>query len=88
MEATIAAFRGSRRRKRGNQMIVLVDNISSKEEAQKYIGKKIVWRSPGKKKKEIKGIIAATHGRKGALRARFEKGLPGQAIGTKAEILE
>jgi ribosomal protein L35AE/L33A len=36
--------------------------------------------------KKIKGKIQALHGSKGAVRALFEKGMPGQAIGGKISI--
>ena len=65
----------------------LIDvNAKNKEEASKLIGKEVIWISPGKDKKHIKGKIAATHGNKGLVRAIFEKGLPGQAITTEVEV--
>ncbi len=80
MEAIIVHFRGSRRVKRSNQIIVQVDGIDNKEESSKLIGKKVAWVSPSGKR--INGELTALHGSKGALRARFEKGLPGQSLGT------
>ncbi len=43
-----------------------------------------IFRFPQAKK--IMGKVAAPHGNKGVLRVIFERGLPGQAIGTKVEI--
>jgi len=82
MEAVIVNFRGGRHTKYNTQMIV--DTRLAKEESKSLVGKKIVWLSPAKK--EIKGIIKTTHGNKGCLRVHFEKGMPGQSIGTKVKI--
>jgi len=82
MEAVIVNFRGGRHTKYNTQMII--DSNLSKEKAKSLIGKKIVWTSPAKR--EIKGEIKTTHGNKGCLRVHFEKGMPGQSIGTKVII--
>jgi large subunit ribosomal protein L35Ae len=39
-----------------------------------------------KDKKVITGKVSAAHGNSGAVRALFEKGLPGQAIGKHVRI--
>lgn len=87
MQATIVNFRRGRHRQTTNHFILLVKGIDSKEKASKLIGKEVSWKNPiGKNKVEINGKIASTHGNKGALRAIFERGLPGQALSTKVEI--
>jgi large subunit ribosomal protein L35Ae len=48
------------------------------------IGKSVSWKSESGK--ILSGKIASTHGNKGVVRAIFEIGLPGQAIGTRVEI--
>jgi len=53
-------------------------------EAQRCVGRVVEWKSPAGK--VIKGKIAAPHGKKGLVRAIFEKGLPGQAINTEVEL--
>lgn len=84
MEGTIVHFRGSRRVKRSNQMIVQVGGIDSKDKASKLVGKKVVWKTSAGK--QMMGQITALHGNSGALRARFETGMPGQSIGSKVAI--
>ena len=37
--------------------------------------------------KEIKGKITKEHGSNGCVRVLFERGMPGQSIGTKLDIL-
>ena len=56
----------------------------NRSEAQKLIGKNVVWLSPAGK--AIKGKISGAHGNKGLVRAIFEIGLPGQAITTEVEV--
>jgi len=58
--------------------------FKDKEEAIKVKGKEVEWKSPAGK--IIKGKISSSHGNKGLVRAIFEKGLPGQAIGTAVEL--
>jgi large subunit ribosomal protein L35Ae len=87
MKGTIASFRGSRRIRKGNQCIIIIDKIEKKEDAEKLVGKTATWITPAKKEKRtIQGKITAAHGKKGAVRVLFEKGMPGQSIGTEIEI--
>lgn len=62
--------------------------LNSREEAKKMAGKEVVWKSPGKKAKEIRGKISDAHGNKGLVRAIFERGLPGQAITTEIDVID
>ncbi len=87
MKAVINNFRGSRRRKSERQMIIIVEGIGSKESAKALVGKTVSWTAPGKNKTTITGKISAAHGNSGALRAIFEKGMPGQAIGQQIEVV-
>ena len=84
MEGIIVHFRGSRRVKKGNQMIIEVSGIDNKDKAGQLIGKKVVWKTSAGK--QLMGQITAAHGNSGALRIRFETGMPGQSIGTKVMI--
>lgn len=85
MEATIMNFRRGIHHQNPKQMILKVGE--SAEEAQKVIGKKVVWTSEGKKAVKIVGKISALHGKNGCVRAIFEeKGLPGQSLGCKIKV--
>jgi len=86
MKGIILSYRRGKHTQNVNQMLVELEGVDSKEKAEKMIGKKLVWKSPGDK--EIKGEITAVHGGKGVLRAKFERNLPGQAVTTKVEIVE
>ena len=86
MKGVIVHFRGSFRNKTGNQMVIIPEGVSSVDKAKPLVGKKVVWTSPGKNKKEIVGKVTSTHGGKGAVRALFERGLPGQSLGEEVDI--
>ncbi len=64
-------------------MIVLVQGTENREQAEKLVGKKVVY-STGKG--TITGEVRSPHGNSGALRVLFEKGMPGQAIGQQVRI--
>ena len=82
----VIQFRRGRKTISERHFLIEIDGVSSKEQATKFVGKVVVWKSPAGK--EINGKIAATHGSKGVVRAIFERGLPGQAITTKVEIVD
>lgn len=86
MEGTIANFRRARHHTYPNHMIIIVEGIDDRDKAGKLVGKKVSWTSPGKEKKTITGEIKSVHGNKGAVRAIFETGMPGQSIGNKIKI--
>ncbi len=84
MRARITDYRGGRHTQKPNQMVLEVDGVASRAAAEKLAGKQVVWESPAGKK--IAGKVTGPHGNKGRVHALFEKGVPGQAIGTQAEI--
>ena len=47
MEGTIVNFRGTRRVKSHNQMVLQVAGVDSKDKASNMIGKKVFWKTPG-----------------------------------------
>ena len=65
---------------------ILDVSTKNREEASKFVGKEVTWKSTGKVPKIIIGKISSAHGGNGVVRAIFETGLPGQAIGTEVEI--
>ena len=85
MKATLLSYRRGRHTQNVNQVLVKVEGIYTKEDAEKIIGKELIWKSPGKK--EIKGKIIAVHGGKGVVRAKFDRNLPGQSFGTYVDVV-
>jgi large subunit ribosomal protein L35Ae len=84
MEGTIVNFRGGRHTQYGNQMVIAVEGVDDKEKAAALVGKKISW--VNNKGNAISGKVASAHGNKGAVRAIFDKGMPGQSVGKKVNI--
>ena len=81
MEGVISNFRRSRHHQYNNHLIIVVQGVESREKAKKLVNKQVSWKSPADK--EIKGLVKAAHGNKGAVRVIFERALPGQAVSQK-----
>ncbi len=80
MDGKVISFRRGIKTQQKYQMIIKVKGIVNKAKAKSLITKNVTWKSPAGK--EIKGVITKTHGNSGALRVQFEKGLPGQSLGS------
>jgi large subunit ribosomal protein L35Ae len=83
MKGLIANYRRSRHVTSGNQVVIHVEGVNSKAEAQKLVGKKVTWNTG---KRSLKGEVTGSHGNSGAVRARFETGMPGQAVSQEVTI--
>lgn len=81
MEAIIVNFRRGKHRQNTRQIIL---KISNAKDIKNLLKKTVTWKSTSGK--EIKGTISAKHGNKDCVRAIFERGLPGQALGEKVTI--
>jgi large subunit ribosomal protein L35Ae len=84
MEGIIINYRGSHKTQHTGQMIVKVENVETRDAASKLLKKTLVWTTETGKK--INGVILSEHGNSGAIRVKFERGLPGQSVGTKVLI--
>lgn len=85
MEGIIINYRRGRKTQTTNQMVIMIPGNDVKK-SEKLVGKEVVFTCEGKNNTQIKGKITSTHGNSGAVRALFEKGMPGQAIGQKIEV--
>jgi large subunit ribosomal protein L35Ae len=86
VKAKVIQFRRGRKNYTPRHFLIEISGSDSREKAGKFVGKSATWTSPGKKIKKIVGKISSAHGNNGVVRAIFEKGLPGQAIGTEVKI--
>jgi len=77
-------YRGGVNTQYSNQMVIMPEGCENKEDASKLVGKKVYWTTPSGK--HIVGKIRKAHGRKGAVLVKFNKGLPGQALGGEVDI--
>ncbi|MFH1522151.1 MAG: 50S ribosomal protein L35ae [archaeon] len=84
--AKVIQFRRGRKNYTPRHFLIEIPGVDSREKAAEFVGKTASWKSPGKEPKIITGKISSAHGGNGVVRAIFEKGLPGQAIGTDVEV--
>lgn len=84
MKGKVLQFRRGRHTITPRHFLIEVDGITTREKAEKLVGKTVEWKSPAGK--IINGKISGAHGNNGVVRAIFEIGLPGQAVTTKVEI--
>jgi len=84
MKGKVIQFRRGRHTIHERHFLIEIPDVDSREKAEKFVGKEVVWTSPAGK--IIKGKISSAHGNNGVVRAIFEKGLPGQAVTTGVDI--
>ena len=78
----VTGFRGNRHRQDTYQTIVRIDGV---DDPKKLVGARVVWRR--KDGLQIRGKVVASHGRGPAVRVRWSRGFPPQAIGSHVTIL-
>ena len=83
MNGVIVNYKGGKHTQVGNQMIIEIEGVSTKEDAAKLVGKTVTYNTG---KKDMKGEVRSAHGNSGAIRVLFETGMPGQAIGKAVTI--
>lgn len=84
VQGIITNYRVGPKTQKSKECIIRFSHVESVAEASRLIGRKIAWKS---ERKKTVGKIVALHGKKGLVRARFRKGLPGQALGTTVELV-
>ncbi len=87
LEGVISNYRRGRHTIHPKHCILIFPNIETRKEANKLIGRTVIWTTPTGK--NLRGLITRAHGNSGAVRAHFKKaGVPGQALGTKVRIIK
>ncbi|MHA2007022.1 MAG: 50S ribosomal protein L35ae [Promethearchaeota archaeon] len=87
MEGAISNYKRGRHTVHQKHCILVFPDIKTRKDANKLIGRTVVWVSPSGK--DLKGVITRAHGNNGAVRAHFKKaGVPGQALGNKIRIIK
>ncbi|MDH4215105.1 MAG: 50S ribosomal protein L35ae [Candidatus Odinarchaeota archaeon] len=81
----VTSYRRGKSLQHTNQVILIFDEIKTRAEAAALVSRKVKWTSESEK--EILGKILGAHGNSGAVRAKFNTNLPGQAIGTPVVLL-
>ncbi|OGS64847.1 MAG: hypothetical protein A3K59_08095 [Euryarchaeota archaeon RBG_19FT_COMBO_69_17] len=82
LSGTVISFRQSKHRQDSRQTIV---HLARREPTEGLLGARVVWRR--KDGLRILGRVVAGHGTKGALRVRWSRGFPPQALGSPVTIL-
>lgn len=80
----IVGYRTGPKTQRSKEYLLKFPKIGSPGEAARLLGRKVAW-PVGERR--ARGKIVALHGKSGLVRARFRRGIPGQAIGTSIEII-
>jgi len=83
MKGVIVNYRRNRHTQRTNYMVIFIRGYD-KEKSRSLVGKEAVW--VNSKGTAIKGKVTGVHGNKGSVKVLFEKGMPGQSLGTEVEI--
>jgi large subunit ribosomal protein L35Ae len=84
LKGILISYRTGPKTQNPKELILQFPNLKSSNEAARLIGRKVAWPAGERK---IRGKIVALHGKKGLVRAKFRKGLPGTALGTPIEII-
>ena len=85
MNGKILQYRRGRKTQYKYQMVVEVEGVDDKAKAEKLLGKKVFYTSTSGKK--INGEVTRVHGIRGKVVARFERGLPGQALRSNIDFI-
>jgi large subunit ribosomal protein L35Ae len=79
----IINYRIGIRTQHSRECLIQFNGVDSAAQAGRLLGQKVVWK--GEKRKFI-GKVVGFHGKNGIVRAKFRKGVPGQALGTTVEL--
>jgi large subunit ribosomal protein L35Ae len=81
---TIVNYRIGIRTQNPKECLIQFAHLNSASLAGQIVNRKVVWKQGDRK---VIGKIAGSHGKKGVVKVKFQKGVPGQAIGTKVELI-
>jgi len=82
---TIVNYRIGIGTQKPKECLIQFAHVNSASQAGQLIRRKVVWKQGDSK---FIGKIAGSHGKKGVVKVKFQKGVPGQALGTTVELLE
>ena len=82
---TIVNYRIGIGTQKPKECLIQFAHVNSASLAGQLINRKVVWKQGNSK---LMGKIAGSHGKKGVVKVKFQKGVPGQALGTTVELVE
>jgi large subunit ribosomal protein L35Ae len=80
----IMNYRIGIRTQSSREFLILFKGVDSAAQAGHLMGQKVVWKGENK---NLIGKIVGFHGNNGAVRVKFRRGVPGQALGTPVELV-
>jgi large subunit ribosomal protein L35Ae len=80
----ITNYRIGIRTQNSRECLIKFNGVDSAAQAGSLMGQKVVWKGANK---PLVGKILCFHGKRGTVRAKFKKGVPGQALGTTVELI-
>jgi large subunit ribosomal protein L35Ae len=80
----ITNYRIGIRTQSSRECLIKFNGVDSAAQAGSLMGQKVVWKGANK---TLVGKITCLHGKSGTVRAKFKKGVPGQALGTTVEVI-
>ena len=80
----ILNYRIGIRTQHSRECLIRFNGVDSVAQAGSLLGQKVVWKG---EKKELVGKIIGFHGKNGAVRVKFRRGVPGQALGTTVKLI-
>lgn len=83
-KAVFVSYQRGKHAQRNKQILIRIEGIKDRNEAARFIGRKVTWDSPTDRPQM--GTIMGVHGRRGVVKARFKNGLPGHALGSELTI--
>jgi len=82
---TIVNYRIGIGTQKPKECLIQFANVNSASLAGQLISRKVVWKQGDIK---LVGKIVGSHGKKGVVKVKFQKGVPGQALGTTVELFK
>ncbi|OHS94132.1 ribosomal protein L35Ae [Tritrichomonas foetus] len=88
VSAVFTSFRRNKREINPAQALLKIEGVNSKEEAEWYVGKKVMSPVASKnvERKENWGVITQVHGNSGVVRAKFDRNLPPAFLGKTVRV--
>mmetsp|Transcript_9515 Transcript_9515/g.15572 ORF Transcript_9515/g.15572 Transcript_9515/m.15572 type:complete len:127 (+) Transcript_9515:35-415(+) len=89
VNATHVSFKRSRHRTYHHTSLIKLEGVTSKHQADFYVGKRIayIYRVPSKETRAIWGTITRPHGNAGTVRAKFASNLPAASLGHALRVM-
>jgi len=84
LKGVVVSYRRGPKTQRPKECLIRFHGVKSVSEAGQLIGRKVAWLNGERK---CIGKIVTLHAKKGLVKARFRKGLPGNALGSLVEII-